>query len=194
MNLQINLLMKTERRYQGMVSMKVIVLGSVSVFAGIAALVFSLAGISQVTHNANLDRARREWERLEPQSAAVRNAGFAATANQETLEKLNAWAGVGGVPMHRVLQAVQRETPDLIQFSNLSAGMRTEIDGQTFYALQINGRAMGELVAVDAKRKLNATPEVRDFCGEVRLVSSQRELGEKWVFLFEGRRLIKEVR
>ena len=72
MNLQVNLLLKSERRYQGMVSMKVLALSSVSVLAAVTILVFLLAGISRMTLNSNLDRARHEWNLLDPQAAAIR--------------------------------------------------------------------------------------------------------------------------
>lgn len=190
MSLQVNLLNKTERRYQGIVSMKVMVLGSVGVLVGVTVLVLSLAGISKMTLNANLDRAQREWDRLNPLATAVRNSGYAATENQKTLDKLEGWAKGGRAPMYTVLRAVQGDVPLQMQFSTLFAGIREDETSPTesYYILRMNGRALGELVAVEAKRKLNADAEVRGFCGEVRLISSQREEGDSWTFALEGQR------
>ena len=189
MNLQINLLTKTERRYQGIVSMKVMVLGSVGVLAGVTVLILSLAGISKMTLNANLDRARREWDRLDPQASAIRNDGYAATANRETLQKLEGWATGSRVSMFAVLRAVQGEIPGQMQLNNLFAGIQEdEGNGKPHYILRLSGRAQGELVAVEAKRKLNVNSEVRGFCSEVRLISSNREEGERWTFALEGKR------
>ncbi|MFA7256190.1 MAG: hypothetical protein WC047_01260 [Kiritimatiellales bacterium] len=189
MSLQVNLLKKSERRYQGIVSMKVMVLGSVSVLAGITILVFSLAGISKMTLNANLDRARHEWERLDPLAAVVRKCQAAVTTNRKTLSELETWAQGDHLSMFSILRAVQSRIPAQMMLENLYVGMEQASDTDpAYYTLRLSGRSQGELTAVDAKRQLNANAEVRGFCGEVKLVSSQREAGEIWIFSLEGRR------
>jgi len=191
MNLQVDLLKKTERRYQGIVSMKVMALGSVSVLAGITVLVFLLAGISKMTLSANLDHARQEFGRLEPLAAVIRNDQSAIDANRKTLSDLEKWAQGDHLSMFVVLRAVQSEVPAQMALENLYAGMEQEDETKPvyYYTLRLSGRAQGELTAVDAKRKLNSRAELRRFCGEAKLVSSQRETGEKWIFALEGRRL-----
>ncbi len=190
MNLQVNLLKKVERRYQGIVSMKVMALGSVSVLAGITILVFSLAGISKMTLNANLDRARREFERLDPQAKVIRAGQAAIEANRKTLADLETWSQGDHPSMFSILRAVQREIPAPMALENLFAGLEQETPTDpSYYTLRINGRAQGELTAVDAKRQLNSSAELRRFCGEAKLISSQRETGENWKFALEGRRL-----
>ncbi len=189
MSLQINLLKKSERRYQGIVSMKVMALGSISVLAGITILVFSLAGISKMTLNANLDRARREWERIGPLAAVVRNCQSAAVSNRKTLASLEGWAQGDHLSMFSILRAVQSRIPVQMRVENVYAGFEQASDKDpVFCTLRLSGRSQGELTAVNAKRKLNADAEVRGFCGEVKLVSSQRETGETWIFSLEGRR------
>lgn len=191
MSLQVNLLRKSERRFQGIVSMKVMALGSVSVLVGISVLVFSLAGISKMTLNANLDRARHEWARLEPPAAVLRKCQAATAANRKTLAGLESWAqGDGHLSMFSILRAVQSRIPAKMTVENFFAGLEQASDKDPVYrTLRLSGRSQGELTAVDAKRQLNANAEVRGFCGEVKLVSSQRETGETWVFSLEGRRL-----
>jgi hypothetical protein len=73
---------------------------------------------------------------------------------------------------------------------NFYAGLEDSLaDGKPNYTLRFSGRAQGELTAVEAKRQLNENAEVRGFCGEVKLVSSQRETGEIWIFALDGHRL-----
>jgi hypothetical protein len=186
MNLQVNLLKKTEQRYQGIVSMKVMVLGSIGVLTGITVLVLMLAGISKVTLKTNLDRARREWERLDPQAALVRQAEAAATSNRTTLAGLEGWSQGSRTATATLLRAVQREIPERMQLSHMFAGIEKNGD-QAYRVLRFSGRTQGEMIAVDAKRRLTARPEIRTFCGEVKLVSSQRDTGENWSFALEGR-------
>jgi hypothetical protein len=193
MSLQVNLLKKSEQRYQGIVSMKVMVLTSAGVLLGVTVLVFTLAGISKMTLHANLDRARREWERIEPLAAVIRAKQDAYIANQKTLEELEVWSKGDHVGMSGVLRAVQSEIPARMELNGLYAGIETSVPAEKekeedYYVLRLNGRAQGELTAVDAKRQLNGDPEVRGFCGEVKLVSSQRDDGDVWNFSMEGRR------
>lgn len=195
MSLQVNLLKKSERRYQGIVSMKVMALGSVSVLAGVTILVFSLAGISKMTLNANLDRARHEWERLDPQAAIVRNGQAAIEANRKTFSDLGNWAQGDHLSMFSILQCVQKEIPVQMALENLYAGLEQAADTEpAYYTLRLSGHAQGELTAVDAKRRLNSSTELRRFCGEVKLVSSQRQAGENWIFALEGRRLAGDAK
>lgn len=191
MNLQVDLLRKIERRYQGIVSMKVMALGSVSVLAGITILVFSLAGISKMTLSANLDRARLEFGRIDPLAAVVRTNQVAIDTNRKTLSDLEKWSQSDHFSMFSILRAVQGGIPAQMALENLYAGL--EQDDETkpvfYYTLRFSGRTQGELTAVDAKRQLNSSVELRRFCGETKLVSSQRETGENWLFAMEGRRL-----
>lgn len=190
MNLQVDLLTKAERRYQGMVSMKVLALGSLSVLVGISILVFLLAGISKITLSSNLEHARQEFGQLDPQAAMVRKNQAAIAANRKTLAELEGWSKVGSLSMSGILRAVQREVPAQMVVENLYAGMEQAGDKEpVYYTLRLSGRARGELTAVEAKRQLNANAEIRGFCNEVKLGSSQRESGESWMFALEGRRL-----
>ena len=189
MNLQVNLLSRTERRYQGIVSMKLMVLGSASVLIGVTVLVLSLAGISRMTHNVSMDRTQEKWDLVNPLAEKVRRYGFAAAENQKTIEKLEHWSKGGSVPMYTVLRAVQEQIPSQMQLHNFYAAIRdAEAGEKPHYILRLSGRAVGELVAVEAKRNLNADSDVRAFCGGVRLISSQREAGDNWIFALEGRR------
>jgi hypothetical protein len=170
--------------------MKVIVLGSVSLLASITVLVFLLAGISRVRLNANLSRVRHASERIEPQAVQVRNAQAATAANRKTLAELESWAQEDRFSMFGILRSVQSRVPARMTLENLYAGMdRDAVAGPVYYTLRLSGRAQGELTAVDAKRQLNDSAEVRGFCGEVKLVSSQREAGDIWIFALDGRRV-----
>jgi len=78
----------------------------------------------------------------------------------------------------------------MIQLQSMRAGiLESESQDQpSFYQLRLSGRALGELVAVEAKRKLSGNSDITGFCGDVRLISSEREAGDVWTFSLEGRR------
>jgi hypothetical protein len=151
-------------------------------------LVFSMAGISKMTLNSNLERARREWKRLDPLAAVVRSEQTASVANRKTLSELESWTKGGQMAMYRILYELQSRIPAQMALENLYAGLEEASDTEAYYTLRFSGRAQGELTAVEARRHLNASDGLRRFCGEIKLVSSQREAGDTWIFALEGRR------
>lgn len=196
MSLKVDLLKKTERRYQGIVSMKVMVMGSLGVLVGTLVLVLLLVGISRATQSTNLKRARREWERLRPLAVAVKANGVAAETNKKTLQRIELWSMGGSAPMYEILRQTQSEIPAMMQLRSLRAGIQeSEEKGEpSFYILRLSGRALGELVAVETRRKLNSNENLTGFCGDVRLISSEREAGDVWAFSLEGKRPQGEVK
>jgi len=196
MNLQINLLKKAEQRYQGIVSMKVLVAGSVAVFVGILLICLLFSSIARVALNANIERARREWSRQEPIATAVRKQSEALAQNRQTISVLEGWSKRTGAPMYKIMHELQRSVPAQMQLSRLYAGvMPNERSGKPEYQLQLSGWAVGKggnLLAVKFKRNLNANEVIRNFCNDIRLVSSQREMGEVWIFALEGRKPVED--
>ncbi len=197
MNLHLNLLKKNERRYQGIVSMKVMVMGAVAVFGGILLLFFVLSGIAKVTVLANLERTRREWTRMEPVAAIIRMQTAAASANRRTRASLDEWSERTGAPLHKMMRELQNSVPTQVQLSRVFAEMtESGSSGHPECVLQLSGWAVGEggeMLAVEFKRNLNNSKELRSFCDEVRLISSRRESGASWVFALEGKRIIEEA-
>ena len=195
MDFKINLLKKTERRYQGMVSMKVMVLGSVSVLVSVGIMVFLLAWISNLSLNIDLQRARTEWEGLSSQELAVRSARAATASNTKMLAALERPGTAGRPPMYSGLRAVQENVPSQMELYHFSAGVEQGREQDSLMCtLRISGTATGELTAVEARRQLNADARLRSFCGEIRLVSSKRYFGESWAFALEGHHLTEGAR
>lgn len=196
MSLQVNLLKKNERRYQGIVSMKVMIMASAAVFIGILLLFFVLTGIAKMTVLANLDRVRREWTRQMPVAGAIRLKSSASAANRRTVASLDEWSERTGAPFYKIMRELQRSVPRQIQLVRVFAGMNESgSSGHPEYVLQLSGWAVGEggeLLAVEFKRNLNDSEYLASFCDEVRLISSRRESDFRWVFSLEGKRIVQE--
>ncbi|HKL20530.1 MAG TPA: hypothetical protein VJ904_01915 [Tichowtungia sp.] len=194
MNLRIDFLKKSERRYQGIVSTKVMVLSSIGVLLGTSLIVVSMAMITKASQAASYRRTNQEWERLSPLAAAARQNEAAMNKNQKTLDRIHAWGKGGSAPTYAILREVQQEIPDQMELRNLQAGILEDgADEPPVYILRLSGRIFGEMVAVDTKRKLTENEVIHDFCGNIRLVSSGRESGDIWTFVLEGRRAQEET-
>lgn len=196
MSLRVDLLKKNERRYQGIVSMKVMVLGSVGVLLGTSLLVLALALISQATQSSNYKRAKKSWEDIKPTVAVIKENGVAAEANRKTLERIDAWTKGGSVPMYKILREVQKEIPAEIQLQSMRAGILEgeSEDQESYYILRISGLAIGALLPVDAKLKFNSNENITGFCGDVRLISSDPVGEDMRSFAIEGRRAQEEAK
>lgn len=185
MSFHINLIKKTECRYQGRVSMKVLALGSVSVLVGGAALVMLSVGISHATQSSSLEMVRSQLSYMEPKADVLRKKQAATQANRESLGWTGHSGGTGCPPMNGVLRSVQRHVPAQMTLTHFYAGTKAAASSES-RVLRISGTANGELTAVEARHALSSDAELTRFCGEVRLTSSQRYSGEIWAFAIEG--------
>ena len=96
--------------------------------------------------------------------------------------------------MFEVLRSLQYQIPAQMALASLFAGIEESTDDsgtRAFRIVRLSGRSNGEMTAVEAKRRLSDDAVINDFCGDVRLVSSQRESGDNWIFAWEGRRPVE---
>jgi hypothetical protein len=182
---------KTEQQ----LSMKGLVTVCVSVLAGSGLLLLLAAGLSNLSLNADLEKARREWNDLHAQETAVLRARDAARVNETTFITLQNGEEGDWPRMYSVLRAVQENVPSLMRLYHFSADVAQDREKDALTrTLRISGTAVGELTAVDAKRQLTADARLRSFCGEIRLISSRRYFEESWAFALEGSRLAEGAR
>lgn len=188
MNLQVNLLKKSEQRFQGVVSLKVMAFGAAGILAAVTLLTVSLSAAARMRLNAQAERVRMEWKEVDAPSVRARANQTALDANRKVLAIAEGRAESGVIPMYRVLLAVQENIPERMAIGVLRAGEEQGADKKIEKVLSFSGRARGELTAVEARRNLNRNATLQQFCGELRLISSQRAEGDNWIFALEGRR------
>ena len=121
----------------------------------------------------------------------------AAAENRKTLAALDEWSERTGAPLHKIMRELQGSVPTQVQLSRVYTKItESGSSGQPECILQLSGWAVGEggdMLAVEFKRNLNNSKELRSFCDEVRLISSQRESDTSWVFSLKGMRILEEA-
>lgn len=152
--------------------------------AGIVLLLFFLPGRSR---QRQAMRLQKEMEMLAPRVAALQTALHTTAAHREKREAIELWSGGDRPPMCRVLRSIQENVPAQMKLYHLLAEVeQPEKKGLSHGRLRISGTALGEATVLDARRCLNDALVLRNFCGELRLVSSRRYLGDSWSFAIEG--------
>lgn len=121
---RVNLLKKSERRYQGAVSRRFILISAVVTPILFIALVSGVKLVQFGGLQRDLKGSRQIWEDLRPQIEHYTEQRRDLTAKMQSLELVNAWKA-SQVPMVEMLSSIQSAVPDNIQFTRLS--IRSEL-------------------------------------------------------------------
>ena len=107
MNVHVNLLHDDERRYQGLVGRKFIVIAATSAVVGLLAIVGTLLGYNLISAQQELQQLRASWKQTEPQYKRFLAQQKVRDLAAGVLGELRG-ATHGRLPMHDFLLEVQR--------------------------------------------------------------------------------------
>lgn len=182
---RVNLLKKSEQRYQGTVSRRFILI-SVVVTPILLIAVFSAIKMVQYTGvQSDLKAKRAIWENIEPQLALFNEKNQSLTINRKVLDLFEGWEQ-SQLPMAEILNGVQQIVPGNIQLMRLS--VRGAIDGSVYetpqdmeldYSMQVEGQAQGERAETDVWQfltDLNDNATISSQFATIRLAGSMRQI------------------
>lgn len=147
---RVNLLKKSEQRYQGAVSRRFIMISAV---VTPILLIAVLSGIKLVQHRgvqADLEASREIWANLEPKLALYTEENRNLKANQRILELFDGWRD-SELPFVQLMNEIQDVVPLNVQFARFM--LRGEVapgiyeipeDMQLDFKLQIDGISQGD--------------------------------------------------
>lgn len=192
MSSEINPVRRNRQHRRGAVSMRLLTVVS-WISLGAILLLCLLAGISEQAVHTDLQRTRQDLEQLRPPAAKLREVQLATAANRKMLSEFQTWSLPNRLPTYQMMRAVQENIPPQMVLYHFSAAINpaggNDMPGRSLY---LSGSAEDELIAIEAKRQLNADLRLRNCCGEIKLISSQRYSGKSWAFALEGGRLSGE--
>lgn len=147
---RVNLLKKSEQRYQGVVSRRFILISAVVTPVLLIALLSGIKLIQYAGVQSELKASRDIWKDMEPRLALYKEESRILASNRKTLELFDGWQR-SQLPLLSLLNEIQDVVPGNIQFSRLSLkgdvapGMyeRAE-DMQMMYRMQVDGSAEGD--------------------------------------------------
>lgn len=183
---RVNLLKKTEQRYQGAVSRRFML---ASVVITPIVVIAALSGIKLVQYTgvqAELRASREIWADLEPKLELFKDENKGLVANRKMLDLIDGWETSHG-SFVKLLEDIQRTVPENIQFTRLSVRDTSQIttfanptDMELDYTLEVEGISQGERAenqVIDLRRNLLACEQIGSTFSSIKLASLRKSSG-----------------
>lgn len=182
---RVNLIRKAERRYQGAVSRRFLLV-SIVVFPILAIAI--LSGVKLIQYNTvrmDLKAKNDIWEDLEPRLKLFKQEAAGLKTNQQMLEMLARWETSKRSPV-ALLTDIQDRIPDNIQLTRLSfqrdssvAVYRSIAALQQPFSLVLQGFSHGEQAenaVFELQKDLLAADSIRKTFNSVKLASMRKQM------------------
>lgn len=184
---RVNLLKKSEQRYQGVVSRRFLL---VCIVVTPILFIASFSGIKLVQYTSvqsSLKSNREIWVGLEPRLEQYQDERRCLVANQQALELIAGWQGTQ-VPISELLSEIQGSVPANVQLTRLSirsdpgtSGYAKLADFSKEHTLVFQGIAQGdraEEVVIGLRKELLKTARMGVIFDSVKLGSMRKRVGK----------------
>jgi hypothetical protein len=184
MNYQrVNLLKKSEQRYQGVVSRRFIL---VSIVATPLLLIAIFSGIKLIQYTgvqSELKASREIWKTLEPKLALFNDTRKGLIDHRQILSLFSGWQA-SQAPVLELLNGIQDSVPDNLQFTRLA--LRSDVTRSLYksnddmalnYKLIIEGLSKGDMAEADViqlQRELLACEVVESTFDSIKLTAMRK--------------------
>jgi hypothetical protein len=181
--LRVNLLKKSEQRYQGAVSRRFL---AVSLVVAPVLIIAVLSGIKLVQYagvQSELKSSRLLWDSLEPRLELFKDENRGLSANRTMLDLFEGWKNSQG-SFVQLLDDIQSTVPDDIQFTRLSVrGLPTATvyaatnDMAIAYELVIEGISTGERAeneVINLRRELLECEQIGSTFSSLKLAALRK--------------------
>jgi hypothetical protein len=180
---RVNLLKKSEQRYQGAVSRR-FMLASVVITPIMVIAVLSAIKLIQYTGvQAQLEASREIWADLKPKLDLYKDENRGLVANRKMLGLIDGWQGSQG-SFVQLLEDVQQTVPENIQFTRLAvrgsskaSEFATPEEMALGYTLTVEGISQGdqaEKQVIDLRRDLLACERIGATFSSLKLASLRK--------------------
>ncbi len=180
MKTSVNLLRKAEERYQGPISRKFIIFGSVCLVAVLLLLVVGTFVMRGYRTRLELSWARERWAGLEPIMQHAGQQQKIVAVNAAALGALEKWKSSRYL-LASMLAELRLVAPENIQFTSLSVASdrnAPNADAVWNYTVRLDGRAEGEKLeelVVGFRRLLLTQAAITNAFSAIRLVSFRKD-------------------
>lgn len=177
---RVNLLKKSEQRYQGMVSKSFILLTSVGGPVLLLVLIFGIMMAQNSSVKSQLASSKVVWENFGPRLDSYRAEKQGLTTSSKIMGLFEGWEG-SRMSIVELMDEVQERVPSNIQFARMS--IRSDAKGPVYksaealalnYSLAIDGQAVGqqaESQVLKLQKDLQASASVNKSFDSLKLVS-----------------------
>ena len=196
---RVNLLKKSERRYQGAVSRRFML---VSIVVTPILFIALLSGVKLIQYGgvqADLKASREIWKTLEPKLAVALDQQRGLKTNRQALSLINGWKD-SQVSMEGLLLDIQEVIPENVRLTRVA--IRSEVKASLYrdaeelgldYRLALQGVSQGEQAedtVINLRRDLLKKEHLSAIFDSVKLISMRKRSGADGEnmreFSFEG--------
>lgn len=193
---RVNLLKKSEQRYQGAVSRRFVLVSIVATPILLIAVVSGIKLLQYTGVQSELKGSREIWKTLEPRLALFNEERKALKDNRQMLSLLEGWKE-SQAPLVDLLEGIQDSVPSNIQFTRFS--LRSEmakseygsVDDMDFsYKLVIEGLSQGDMAEADVigfQRDLLAREVVESTFDSIKLTAMRKRQDSRKLTMREFR-------
>lgn len=205
-NPRVNLLKKSEQRYQGAVSRRFMLISLVVTPILFIAILSGIKIIQYGGIQASLKSNHEIWSALEPRLAVAKEQKKGLRVNRDALSLINGWKE-SQVFMENILLDIQSTTPANVQLERVSvrsegrvSKYRSGDELSLGYELAVQGVSQGEHAedtVINLRKKLLTKTYLSSMFDSVKLVSMRKQQGRNGEnmrrFSFEGKSADSEV-
>lgn len=181
--LRVNLLKKSEQRYQGVVSRRFVLISVVATPILLIAVLSAVKLVQYTGVQSELKASREIWKTLEPKLALFNEEKKGLADHRRILSLFDGWQA-SQAPVIELLEGIQDSVPDNIQFTRLSlrsdltrAVYETADDMVLNYKLVIEGLSQGDRAEADVirlQRELLACEVVESSFESIKLTAMRK--------------------
>ena len=180
---RINLLRKSEQRYQGAVSRRFVLMVAVGAPILIVSILSGIKAIQYTGVQADLKQSQEIWKELEPRLELYKEENRGLAYNKQAMDLINGWKS-SQTSFVTLLEEVQDTVPANIQFTRLSVkSEQTPLvytaskDMELKFSLVIDGAAQGDTAesqVIELGRDLMGAELVESTFDSIKLASLRK--------------------
>jgi hypothetical protein len=184
---RVNLLNKSEQRYQGAVSRRFLLVSLVVTPIVVIAMLSGVKLIQYTTVQSDLKSSREIWAELEPRLALYLDEQRGLNTNRQVFELIDGWKAAKFSPT-AVLEEIQQRMPENIQLVRLSIKSKEQVafaessdDVVLTFRLLLQGLSHGdyaEEVVIALNKDLQAAPVLSSTFESITLLSMPKRAGK----------------
>ena len=191
---RVNLLKKSEQRYQGAVSRRFMLVSLVITPIMLVAVLSSIKLIQYSGVKSQLTSSEEIWADLEPRLELYKAENQGLVANKKVMDLFDSWKESQG-SFVELLDEIQDTVPENVQFTRLSIrGAQTSVayadpnDTTLNYELTLEGISQGERAenqVIDFRKDLLAGERMASRFADVKLSSLRKRSGKEGINMRE---------
>jgi hypothetical protein len=190
MNIHVNLLKRSEYRYQSPFDALRVASRACLGTTLLAIVVVLLASGTKMIRSSGLRNVNKEWSAIETTVSELKKIKAAEAANRKTRQTLEGSLEGARDDVHRQLIVIQETLPDQACLMHLYIGEEKGFDSKRYTVFRLAGETkgdQGEIAPVQWKRSLSKSETVLSVAGDVLLDRFKPEEDARWSFTLLAR-------